>query len=381
MLSLYTPGWYIIYNGLFWLFVSMSLNSGIQLAYGYVIAFAGIAFVAGLVFFLLQAVGLYKMAKKADLKHRWMAFVPFVNLLYVGTLSGEVFFFGHRFKRAGVVTMIFQILLTIFYVLISLAEIILFIYLFDHIQMTTTEMGSSVYTWVDLPNKPMPNDAITIKNLYNLSNYIVPVLSLVQSLFTLLLYVGLYRKYAPRRSAMFAIMSVFIPFFAEIATFVMRNNAAIDYEDYMRARREEYQRRQQQRYGQYPYGQNGPYGQGGNPYGQNGPYGQNPYGQGRSPYGQNPYGQNGPYGQNPYGQGGNPYGQNGPYGQNPYSQGRPPYGQNPYGQNEQSAGQTPPPEDPFAEFSGNESSANSGSGKTQTADSSEKRTGEDDLFN
>lgn len=373
--GLYTPGWYIIYNGLFRLLIMGALSIDQQPSYEYVILFAIVALLIGIVFFLLQSIGLYKMAKKAGMKHKWMAFFPFVNLLYVGTLSGEVFFFGHRFKRAGVVAMIFQILLTIFYVLISLAEIILFIYLFDHIQMTTTEMGYSVYTWVDLPHKPMPNDGILIRKLYNLSEYILPVLSLVQGLFMLLLYTGFYRKYAPRRSAMFAIMSVFIPFFTEIATFVMRNNAAIDYEDYMRARREEYQRRQQQRYGQYPYGQNGPYGQGGNPYGQNGPYGQNPYGQGRSPYGQNPYGQN------PYGQGGNPYGQNGPYGQNPYGQGRPPYGQNPYGQNEQSAGQTPPPEDPFAEFSGNESSANSGSGKTQAADSSEKRTGEDDLFN
>ena len=347
-MSLYTPGWYGIYSALFSVFFELGNQTGTPIGYDYVIGFAAFSLAVGLVFFILQGIGLYKMAKKRDVNHRWMAFVPFLNLLYIGMLTGEVMFFGHRFKRAGLVAMILEIVTTIFYIAVALAQLILFVYFYDRLLITTTETGYRVVQWTSLPN-----DAVAIKNFYMLSDYIMPVLSLVHGLFILLLYTGLFRKYDPRHCTMFAIMSVIIPFFAEIATFVLRNKNAIDYEAYVRARREEQQRRRQQYYNQNPYG---PYGQ--NPYGQNGNY----YG----PYGQNPYGRSGPYGQ----------GQN-PYGQNPYGQSSP-YGQNPYEQTGQNAGrQQQEPEDPFAEFGDAGKTPNDGKGASQSGGAS---TNSDDLF-
>lgn len=343
--SLYRPAWYAIYSALFAFFFEWEHLSGVAIGYDYIIGFAVGAIAISLVFFILQGVGLSKMAKANGMRHRWMAFVPFLNLLYVGMISGEVSFFGRRVKRAGLVAMILEIVASIFYVAIALAEVILFVYFYDRLLITTTEAGYPIPQWTALPD-----DAVFIKNFYMISGYITPILSLVHGVFMLLLYTGLFRKYDPRRSALFAILSVFVPFFAEIATFVLRNRAAIDYEDYVRRRREEQQRRRQQYYGQNPYGNN--------------PYGNNPYG--GNPYGQNPYGHSGPYGGNPYGQ--NPYGQN-PYGQNPY-------GQNPYGQSQQSPGQQPP-EDPFAEFGEAGSTQNGGSNGQQSSGGSTKS---DDLF-
>ena len=85
---------------------------------------------------------------------------------------------------------------------------------------------------------------------------------------------GLYKKYQPRNYMVFSMLSVFIPLSRFIIVFAFRNRPAINYEDYVRAQREEYIRRRQQ----YGYG---------NPYG-------NPYG---IPYGQGGY--NGPQGE-PY---------------------------------------------------------------------------------
>ena len=39
--------------------------------------------------FILQGVGLYVMAKKQGLKKKGLAFVPFVNILYMGKIAGE----------------------------------------------------------------------------------------------------------------------------------------------------------------------------------------------------------------------------------------------------------------------------------------------------
>ena len=74
---------------------------------------------------------------------------------------------------------------------------------------------------------------------------------------------GLYRRYNPMNYRMMAFLSFFIPIARYIVVFTQRKRAAIDFEAYMRARREAFIRRQQQF---NPYG---------NPYG-------NPY---SSPYG------------------------------------------------------------------------------------------------
>ena len=46
--------------------------------------------------FVLQGVGLYVMATKQGLKNRALAFIPFVNIWYIGKLAGECYFFGQR---------------------------------------------------------------------------------------------------------------------------------------------------------------------------------------------------------------------------------------------------------------------------------------------
>ena len=51
--------------------------------------------------FVLQGAGLFVMAKRRHLKKKWLAFVPFANIYYMGKLAGECGFFGHKMKNAG----------------------------------------------------------------------------------------------------------------------------------------------------------------------------------------------------------------------------------------------------------------------------------------
>ncbi len=288
-----------------------------------------------LVLFVLQGFGLYAMAKKREMKNKWLAFVPFASVWYMGKLAGACDVFGKKMKRPGLYTMISQILTALVCAATITVEILLF-----------TKYGTEEYKVIGeygVQWSNLPTAGRYAFNFYVISDYILSIVQLVYLVLLFILLMGLYKKYYTRGYMLLSFVALVVPMSRYIAIFVIRNNKAIDYEAYMRARREEFIRRQQQ---------------------------QNPYG--RPPYNQGPYNQ-GPYNQGPYNQG--PYNQS-PYGQNPY---QPPYG-GPQG--------TPPPQDdPFSEFSskGNEASGQSEENRGNASGEDTKKTGgssdSDDLFN
>jgi hypothetical protein len=221
--------------------------------------------------FILQGFGIAKMAKNRGLKNRALAFVPFVNIWYIGKLAGEAQFFGQKVKRAGMYAMIAQIIATIFTLVMIAAEV--YLWLNHGAPQMETQLGAAY--WPGLTGF-----SLTVSKFYDLSGYLTSILQLVCGIFLVILLMSLYKKYEPRNHFALSMLTLLVPVSRFIILFVIRGRKAIDYEAYMRARQEAYIRRRQQYYNQY----NGPYNrQGGNPYG--GQYGQNPYGQ--NPYGQN----------------------------------------------------------------------------------------------
>lgn len=218
--------------------------------------------------FILQGIGIAKMAKNRGLKNRALAFVPFVNIWYIGKLAGEAQFFGQKVKRAGMYAMITQIIATIFTILMISAEAYLW---WKHgAPQMQTQLG--IAYWPGLTGF-----SLSVSKFYDLSGYVTSILQLVCRIFLVILLMSLYKKYEPRNYFALSMLTLLVPVSRFIILFVIRGRKAIDYEAYMRARQEAYIRRRQQYYNQ----NNNPY---------RGQYGQNPYGQ--NPYGQNPYGQN-----------------------------------------------------------------------------------------
>jgi hypothetical protein len=214
--------------------------------------------------FLLQAFGLYKMAKNRGMKKKWLAFMPFANIYYAGKLAGETSVFGQRVKRAGLYAMIGQILSVLFCTLTIFAQ--LYLYFVEGVPTYSETETSYSYYWNDLTGTSWK-----MYRFYDLSQYIVPIFVLVYRIFMLILLNGLYKKYTPKNYFPLLFLSFVVPESRFIVIFVLRNKKAVDFEAYMRARREAYMRRYQQ---QNPYN---PYN---NPYGN--PYGQNPYSQGQN---------------------------------------------------------------------------------------------------
>lgn len=226
-----------------------------------------IAFTIWLALFTLQGFGLSAMAKRRGIGKRWQAFCPFVNLLYIGKLAGECSVFGQRVKRAGLYTMIAQIVVTVLCGLLIASEI----YLYNVCGMPTTIAlaDNPLYYVLDWEN--LTGFSAMVESYYANSDYFLTIIQLVYEIFLLVLVIGLYKKYAPRNYMVLSFLCLFIPASRFIVIFVLRNRKAIDYDAYMRARREEYMRQRQQ-YGYGGYG--GGYGYRGSPYAN--PYG-NPY--------------------------------------------------------------------------------------------------------
>lgn len=284
-----------------------------------------IAAAVWLALFILQGVGLFTMAKKAGLKNKWLAFVPFADLILMGKLAGTCSIFGRKVKRSGLYAMLAALVSTLYFAAVIVAQILLFtIYRNDSVAgsiwTNLTGFGNFVY------------------NFYMISDLLGGIIELIYVILLFILLTGLYKKYYAKGYLILSWVGLFLPVSRYIVVFVLRNNKAIDYEAYMRAKREEYMRRN-------PYGPYGPYGGPYNP-GNQGPYNQGPYNQG--PYNQGPYNQ-GSYNQGPYGQSGN---------------GTP-------GQSGSAA------DDPFAEFAPGASSGTDASGK---GDKKENKD-DDDLFN
>ena len=241
-----------------------------------------------LALFVLQGVGFYVMGKNRGVKKGWTAFVPFVNLWYVGKLAGTCTVFGRKMNRAWLYTMIAQILSSVFCFLVMAAEAYLFVACGEFL-VPDQYAG---YDWVGLTGLPL-----YVRNFYSIASYIVSIVTLVYEVLLFILFMSLYKQYNMRNYLLLSWLTLFIPVARYVTVFVLRDRQAVNYEEYMRRKREEYMRRYGHGYGQPPYGQGG--------------------------FGQSPYGG--------YGQGG--YGNSNGYGQNGYS--RP----------------TPPP-DPFSEFGG-----------------------------
>ena len=228
------------------------------------------AIVLGLVIwlavFILQGIGLYAMAKRRSMKKKWLAFVPFANVYYMGKLAGDCGFFGHKMKNAGLYAMIAQIIAVLFTSLYIAAE--LYLYVNHGAPQPSADAMSNPY-WTGLTGF-----SLTVSKFYDYGGLLYSIIGLVAELLLIVLAMGLYKKYAPRNYLLLTMLTLFVPIPVArfIIVFVLRNSEPIDYEAYMRARREAYIRRQQQQYGN-PYNPNGtPYG---NPY--NTPYGQGGY--------------------------------------------------------------------------------------------------------
>lgn len=208
-----------------------------------------------LILVVFGGIGLNKLAKKQGLKHRWMAFLPFLNTYYAGKLAGETQFFGQKMKRVGLYAMISEILYVALQLFVFAAVIISYFP-----EYRTLEVSDGVMTGA--ANEAMPS---WIEPAVTYGNLVAYLLWFFVIVFFCVLFVAFFRKYYARGPILLAFLSAVLPF-RGFTIFAVRNNAPVDYNDYIRRRTQAYMRGNG--YYQPPYG---PYGPGNGGYGSGGP--------------------------------------------------------------------------------------------------------------
>ncbi|PWM51853.1 MAG: hypothetical protein DBX60_05935 [Bacillota bacterium] len=194
---------------------------------------------------IFGGIGLSKLAKKQGLKHRWMGFLPFFNTYYAGKLAGETQFFGQKMKRIGLYAMLTEILYVVLQLFLMIATVISYFP-----QYRTLEVDEGVMTGIANSNMPAWLEPTILYG--NLVAYLIWFFVII---FFCVLFIAFFRKYYARGPILLAFLSAVLPF-RGITIFAVRNNAPVDYNDYIRRRTQAYMR--SNGYSQPPYGPYGP---------------------------------------------------------------------------------------------------------------------------
>ena len=193
--------------------------------------------------FILQGFALYAMAKKRGIQGKWRAFVPFVDLYLMGKIAGECTVFGQKVKRAGLYALIAQILL----VILCATEII------GHAYLWTTQ-GTPSFDQFDQPYWSEAQGVAASLNtyLYSYNGFIRSIIQMVYEIMVFIVLMGVYKRFAPNSHFLFSILSLFIPLSRCIILFAIRNHEEVDYDAFMRQKREEFIRRRTGGYAETP---------------------------------------------------------------------------------------------------------------------------------
>ncbi len=206
-------------------------------------------------FYALRSVGLYTMAKKRELKHAFIAFIPLVWVYTACKLIGKVRIFGSTFEKLAI----------LFCVIFSLAEVVSFFYELiiyypvignflvgnELVIVTVTDSDlAAAYTsglktiwgnfgvyggvsYVD-PYPAMGIYPEVLRPLLTTFQYASMILDLASIIIMISIYINLFRKYYPKHFILFAILS-WMGIFAPLV-FAVRNRQAVNYQDYLRER-------------------------------------------------------------------------------------------------------------------------------------------------
>ncbi len=192
-----------------------------------------ISFAIGFALFVLclvlGGVALNKLAQKEGVKPSAAAYLPFANTYFAGKIAGEGFFFGVRMKRAGLYAMLCEIA----YTLLEGVRFVLNLLLTrgEYIVLESVE-GTELIQW-SVNRSLIPAEKQWLYDVHMYGGYISYLFYFLMVIFLFVLFVALFRKYYARSPFLMTILCTIFPF-RSFVLFAVRNNARIDYEEYMR---------------------------------------------------------------------------------------------------------------------------------------------------
>ena len=227
------------------------------------------------VFYVMQAIALWTISGREGYKHRWMSFVPFFNTYYIGVVSGKNKFAGVPAKTLSLALAVIEFLLVAGYAFYYIVAGIIFAgNMYEVVYQNNPLTGQVMVAGYETSSRIAGTWLAWVFNYLDI--YVLDWVNLVYVLVHALTVITFFQTYACRRYVIFSFGAVLFPI-TGVLMFAVRNNAGMNYRDYI-------MREQRRRYEMYQQYYNG---QGGNPYG-----GYNPYGGSTPPSPGDPYGSN-----------------------------------------------------------------------------------------
>lgn len=218
----------------------------------------GLCFLAIYVF---RTVGLYVIATREGIGHKWMAFIPFFSTYYIGVCGQKNRVFNIDTRIVGIVAAALEFILVGLYILDIVSSALV-----DPYIVYTTEDYALPGQQFQITTAALDEAAMLTANpslgwagwCYNhLYTYVTGWLNFLYMLVMVVLLNCFFQTYSTRRYLLFTITSVLFPV-QGILIFAVRNNRGVNYAEYMRAVQERMYReyRNQQTFNQNPYNQN-----------------------------------------------------------------------------------------------------------------------------
>ncbi len=217
------------------------------------IIFVCISIAFTIALYVLRSIGLYVMAKKQDLKHKKLAFVPILWVYVMAKLIGSVFILGKERKGfALTITVIFTIfeLLSLTSAFLAYFPLVGYYLSGGEVAINLAEEGAFLRELVEYPligeiyvqpagtvgGLVMPYaNVLAVSKVIFIFDLIAELLNLVYLFASIFIYINLFRKYWPRHFILAVVLSILIdPAFA-ILVFCLRKKEPMSYEEYLRS--------------------------------------------------------------------------------------------------------------------------------------------------
>ncbi len=252
--------------------VSTGTFTTLSITNGHIWTGLGVSLAITIALYVLRSIGLFFLAKRQNVKHAFLAWIPLVWFYILCKLIGKARLFNMVYEKAAVW------LCLIFAVSEILTIAVNFIVYFPLCQYSLIEGGTIYIGTIEQIGEELLlysslDEMVGIyvsKRIFpfglaiNSVNKILEVLDIFSAIFgiasvfvTISAYFAFFRKYLPQHFMLASLLSIFITPTLAIFIFACRNKEPIDYNEYIRSRYQSYQNPYQN-----PY--NNPYNQGGN---------------------------------------------------------------------------------------------------------------------
>lgn len=209
--------------------------------------FAGVIAVL-IALYVLRSIGLYVLAKKAQIGSRYLCFIPLIWIIIACKLAGEVVIFGSKFKRFVIVVSIVFITLEVLNLVYQILYFLPLVGYFLQGGKIYLYMGAKQFSlsgtvaYLGNPNIFCGSDFIlpiiyksqSFLMFVNVIFYITMALEFVNLVLMVSLYSAIFRKYLPGHYFIAMLLSVLG--LAPIFLFAVRKNEPKNYAEWMRER-------------------------------------------------------------------------------------------------------------------------------------------------